>query len=124
VLTSADAQPGQEAIVINERVATLLFSEQEPSGRRLQLTSSAPPVTTTPWLTVVGVTPTWRRPGVRSENDPGSIIVYVPDRLESPSRVTIVARGRESAAGAAAALHDELCGMTLTSRSLGQTTCC
>ena len=61
VLSSADGQPGQEGVVVNERVASLLFPDQEPLGRRIQLTNSAPPVAPTPWLTVVGVTPTRRR---------------------------------------------------------------
>ena len=48
VLSSADGQPGQEGVVVNERVASLLFPDQEPLGRRIQLTSSAPPGAPTP----------------------------------------------------------------------------
>lgn len=108
VLSSADGQPGQEGVVVNERVASLLFPNQEPLGRRIQLTSSAPPVAPTPWLTVVGVTPTLRRPGAVAADDLQSLAVYIPARLESPLRMSVVARGRESAAGAAAALREEL----------------
>ncbi|HUE88745.1 MAG TPA: ADOP family duplicated permease [Vicinamibacterales bacterium] len=107
-LTSADSQPGQEGVVINDRTASLLFPDEEPLGRRLQLTSSAPPVAPTPWLTVVGVTPTLRRPGAVAADDLQSLTVYLPASLESPSRATIVARGRESAAAAAAALREEV----------------
>jgi putative ABC transport system permease protein len=108
ILTNADGQPGQEGVVVNERLASMLFSDQEPIGRRLQLTSSAPSVAPTPWLTIVGVTPTLRRPGGVPTDDAQSLTVYVPARLESPLRVSLVARGRESAAGAAAAVREEL----------------
>jgi putative ABC transport system permease protein len=108
ILGEADGQPGQEGVVINDRVASLLFPEQEPIGRRLQLTGSAPSATPTPWLTVVGVTPTLRRPGTVDADDVLSRAVYLPARLESPARVSVVARGRESAAAAAAALREEV----------------
>jgi putative ABC transport system permease protein len=113
VLVEADGQPGQEGVVINDRVASLLFPDQEPIGRRLQLTSSGPPTAArqgvpTPWLTVVGVTPTLRRPGMADADDALSRAVYVPARLESPARVSIVARAHDSAAVAAAALRAEL----------------
>jgi predicted permease len=108
VLADGDGQPGHEGVVINDRVAALLFPDQDPLGRRLQLTSSGPSVTPTPWLTVVGVAPTLRRPGTVDADDVLSRAVFIPARLESPARVSIVARSRGSAGDAATALREEV----------------
>ncbi len=109
-LTSADDRPGQEAAVVNQRFAAMFFPNEEPLGRRIQLSSPTPP-STSPWLTVVGVVPTLPRrfegPGQKQLPDPA---VYLPFSLDPAPRVAsiIVRAGSGGVAAVAPALREEV----------------
>ena len=111
-LNATDAQPGQEAALVNQRFADMFFPDGVVVGRRVQLTSPTPP-SASPWLTVVGVVPTLPRhfgPGLRQGPDPA---VYLPFRLDSTSRTTSITV-RASPGGereAAAALREAVRGL-------------
>jgi predicted permease len=108
MVTSADAEPGREAVVVSQRFVERFFTDGAAIGRRLQLMSTTPP-SVSPWMTIVGVVPTIPRqfgpPSARS--DPA---VYVPLRLDPAMRVaSITVRAEPGGARAVAAtLREEV----------------
>src|SRR4029079_5622248 len=89
--TETDGLPGHESVIVNERLATMFFPNEEPLGRRIRLTSAAQdirreaPRLNTPagvppaWVTIVGISPTVRQQYFQ-DIDP---VAYVPDRSEA-----------------------------------------
>ncbi len=111
-INARDAAVGREGVVVNQRFAAMFLAGDEPLGQRLQLTSTGPPgpapPTPTPWLTIVGVTPTLPHLGPGGPRDLSEPVVYIPFGLEpSPRSAAIVVRESSSAA-TASTLRDEV----------------
>lgn len=82
-----DARPGSESAIINQRLATMLFSDEDPIGRRICLTvpnDAAAVPSACP--TIVGVSPTVRQQYFQ-DLDP---VVFVPDRADGSPLMLIV----------------------------------
>ena len=72
-----DAMPGSESAIVNQRLATMFFPNEDPIGRRICLTMPNATATLPPaCATIVGVSPTVRQQYFQ-DIDP---VVYVPDR--------------------------------------------
>ena len=93
-LTRADAVPGRESVVINERFAALHFAGAEPIGRRIRLLERDTPGAE-PWLTIVGVSRSIRQ---QPYGDVGPL-AYVPLGLGSTTGldVALIVRGSDAA---------------------------
>ncbi len=81
-LAEGDGTPGSEVIVINQRLATEFFANEDPLARRMRVMEGANEDKPGPWLTIVGVSPTIRQGEVR-DLEPAAVL-YRPARL-SPS---------------------------------------
>ena len=83
-----DAMPGSESAIVNQRLATMFFPNEDPIGRRICLTSRTP-------------RPRCRRPAPRSSASRRQFVssifksidpvVYVPDRADV-SELTLIVR--------------------------------
>ena len=86
--TDRDALPGSESAIVNQRLATMFFPNEDPIGRRICLTApnaaATLPVTC---ATIVGVSPTVRQQYFQ-EIDP---VVYVPAPADASELTLIVA---------------------------------
>lgn len=91
-LQPADAEPGSDGVLINERLARQFFGAADPIGRRLRFVdarSAAPPQ---PWRTIVGISPAIRHSSPADvETDP---VAYVPFAAEPSSGVWVIVRTR------------------------------
>jgi putative ABC transport system permease protein len=100
--TAMDGRSGNDVAIINQRLATLHFSNSDPLGQRIRLTN--PNGGPEPrWLTVVGVSRTLRQQFLQ-ELDP---VAYVPMRSNPPPFVTLLVRPRGEA-NVAAAIRQEI----------------
>ena len=82
-----DALPGSESAIVNQRLATMFFPDEDPIGRRICLTvpnaaTAMPPAC----ATIVGLSPTVRQQYFQ-DIDP---VVYVPDRADASELMLIV----------------------------------
>jgi putative ABC transport system permease protein len=96
-----DGAPGHESVIVNQRFVTMFFPNEDPIGRRIRLTATAPDIrreSPTPnapvsvpmaWATIVGISPTVRQQYLQ-DLDP---VVYVPTRGEAAS-MTLMVRGQ------------------------------
>jgi putative ABC transport system permease protein len=103
-LEAQDAVAGPDAVVINERFATLHFPGADPVGRRIRLAELGPKETPGPWLTIVGVAPSVRQRPM----GPAAAIAYLPLRTDTGTFTAVVARASGDATLAAAAIRDQL----------------
>ena len=82
-----DAMPGSEGAIVNQRLATMFFPNEDPIGRRICLTAPNAATATPPaCATIVGLSPTVRQQYFQ-EIDP---VVYVPDRADAAGLTLIV----------------------------------
>jgi predicted permease len=97
-VTGLDAQPGQETVLINQRLADQFFPGEDPIGKRLRFLP--PPAmkggfiwnvsTSEPWRTIVGVTPTIRQGSL--EDGYLNAVVYTPYLQEPDSGAYLIVR--------------------------------
>ena len=109
-LPDQDALRGQEAVVVNQRFATMFFGDADPIGKRIRLTRPGPvPVTPPAWLTIVGVVPTLPDYQPNRPDDP---VVYAPLlSVPTPSGgLSVIVRSRSKAV-AAATLRTEVAAL-------------
>jgi putative ABC transport system permease protein len=85
--TDRDALPGSESAIVNQRLATAFFADEDPIGRRICLTvpNAAAPLPQA-CATIVGVSPTVRQQYFQ-EIDP---VVYVPARDDAAELMLVV----------------------------------
>jgi putative ABC transport system permease protein len=107
-----DGEPGHESAIVNQRFVTMFFPNEDPIGRRIRLTTTAPdvrreaPNVNVPsgvppaWATIVGVSPTVRQQYFQ-ELDP---VVYVPNRADAAA-LTLMVRGPSSPAAVTASIR-------------------
>lgn len=102
-LSADDLRPGQEGVIVNERVAERLFAGEDPIGRRVRL---ADPATKAPtaWLTIVGVSPSIRQAPAAA----AGMVVYLPLAMQPPSALAVIARGSGDGSALASALREDL----------------
>ena len=84
---SADSS-GEPHVVVNLRLAELLFPQSDPIGKRVRFTTNSPGAAPTPWLAIVGVAPDIRQ-RVTATPEP---IVYLPFDSVSPATAHLVMR--------------------------------
>jgi predicted permease len=94
---ATDGADGAEAAIVNDRFAAQYWPGEDPIGKKIQLGPS-------PWITVVGVSPTIRQTSLRRDVE---AMAYVPFRQSSPFWFRLIARARASQESAASALRDE-----------------
>jgi putative ABC transport system permease protein len=101
----ADARPGQEGAVIDERCASQFFPNADPIGRRIRLG------TTGVWFTIVGIARTLPQSGPAPAIRP---VVYAALHAEPApeGRAAIIAKG--PIAAVSATLREEVRGMDPT----------
>jgi predicted permease len=95
--TDADGSPGQEAAIINTRFAQMHFANDDPIGRRIELSidlaGGAPPaggIPTSLTATIVGIAPNVRqRNFAEAETDP---VAYLPFRMDPRGFMLLLAR--------------------------------
>jgi predicted permease len=73
-----EGTPGREVVVINQRLATRYFGNEDPIGQRIRLIEDNPNAPEYAWATVVGVAPNVRqRQGGQGDPEPDPV-VYIP----------------------------------------------
>ena len=98
-LRDTDGAAGSEVVLINERLASQFFPDQDSIGKRIRLYTGGGqgrPLEPGPWLTIVGVTPTVRQ-GNPQRAEPDSV-VYQPYRMDAPGGMSILTRSHVPAA--------------------------
>jgi predicted permease len=86
--TDRDASPGSASAIVNQRLATMFFPDEDPIGRRICLTvPNATAALPEACATIVGVSPTVRQQYFQ-DIDP---VVYVPAPADASELVLIVA---------------------------------
>ncbi|MEZ5293250.1 MAG: ABC transporter permease [Vicinamibacterales bacterium] len=95
-LDGADGLPGRDGVVVNDRFARRYFPDEDPLGRRIELTldtaGGAPPpgVAASIGGTIVGIVPNvWQRDLSAPESDP---IAYVPFRADPRAFMQLLVR--------------------------------
>jgi predicted permease len=101
--TDSDGTAGHETVIVNQLFASRYLSGVTPLGLRIRLSDPNTPDAPSPWLTIVGVSPTIRE-HYAQEFDP---VVYVPYRLNPPANMTLMVRTHKRAAGLASRLRQE-----------------
>jgi predicted permease len=103
--TENDGAVGHEAAIVNQRFASMFFSDGDPIGQRIRLANATAPNTPQPWLTIIGVVPTVPQIIFREPPEP---VVYVSLRGEpAPHRfVSIIARAIGDRAAVVAAIRE------------------
>jgi putative ABC transport system permease protein len=74
-----DNLAGQEGAIVNQRLASMFFGDENPIGRRIQLTPANAPRAAAPWYTIVGISPTIPQWVGAPADEP---VAYVPVRTE------------------------------------------
>ncbi|HYN06293.1 MAG TPA: FtsX-like permease family protein [Vicinamibacterales bacterium] len=75
-LDETDVRAGRDVGIVNQRLASMYFANEDPIGRRVQVISEPATDRQPAWITIVGVSPTVRQRHLR-EPDPDPVI-YVP----------------------------------------------
>jgi putative ABC transport system permease protein len=96
-----DGTPGHDTVIIDQRLADTFFPNDNPIGKRIRLANvDAQTAAETPWLTIVGVSPTIRQ---QQAGDPRQLnpIAYLPRRAESAAFAWVLVRGETASVAAA-----------------------
>jgi putative ABC transport system permease protein len=97
-----DGTPGHEPVIVNQRFADMFFPHGDPLGHRIR--TVAAPDDESPWLTIVGISPTVRQRTLR-EPDP---VAYLPYRATSPATAAVIVRASTDREAITMLLPDEL----------------
>jgi putative ABC transport system permease protein len=96
--------------IINERLAALYFSGEEPIGRRIRLLVRGRPSvnngSNTEWLTIIGVAPNVRQRSI--EGGAFDPIVYLPIGLNAPVGANVIVRSDLDPGTVASTLRDRI----------------
>jgi putative ABC transport system permease protein len=101
IFTETDGTAGAETVIVNEKLAALLFPKEDPIGRRLRFINEpprgpqppgtpAPPAQ--PWRTIVGISPTLRHTNGQSAEPLAA--AYVPLRQDPTAFTLLLVRSR------------------------------
>ncbi len=107
-----DGEPGREAMIINQRLATLHFPGEEPVGRRIRLINdgNVPGAPKFYEATIVGVAPTIRQRFFEADPDPVVYITHAQNALMAMS-ANLLVRARGNPVAVTALLRQELAAM-------------
>jgi predicted permease len=108
-LDRTDGTPGREVAVVNERLASMYFGNDDPIGQRIQLVDDSPTGAKYAWATIVGLAPNVRQRGGQEDPLPDPI-VYLPHD-QDPSWIgagAMIVRGRGGLGPLTAALRKEM----------------
>jgi putative ABC transport system permease protein len=88
----SDGAPGQETVIVNERLVTQFFPGEDPIGKRLRFVQRQPPPGTRPdvWRTIVGIS--GRILHGSSLDLYENAVVYAPYRQQSPAEAWLLVR--------------------------------
>jgi predicted permease len=86
-----DGTPGSETAIINQRLASQFFPNENPIGRRMRFVApSSQPGPPQVWRTIVGISPSIRHNS--PEDLESAAAVYVPLRQEAPGGAAVLVR--------------------------------
>jgi putative ABC transport system permease protein len=102
-----DGRPGAEAAIVNERWVERFSPRQQAVGRRIRLKAE----TETPWLTVVGVSPSVQQRNALDEGESTDPVVYIPFRQEPARSTFLLARGAADPGSLAKVVREEVRGV-------------
>ena len=110
--TANDGEPGREAMIINQRLATLYFPGEDPIGKRIRLINDGrmPGAPRFYPATIVGVSPTIRQRGQDRDPDPVVYITHAQNFLMALDAQLIV-RARSNPVAVIALLRQEIAAM-------------
>jgi putative ABC transport system permease protein len=103
----ADARPGQEGVIVNQRLADMYFVAGDALGGRIRLTTQGGAVPQPVWLTIVGVAPTIPQSVGSPEQDRPAVFVPLLGQT-TPAVVSLMIRSHSDAAGAVSIVRDEI----------------
>lgn len=103
----ADARPGQEGVIVNQRFAEMHFARKDAIGSRIRLTNQGASDATSVWHTIVGVVPTIPQFVGSPERDRPAVFVPLLGQT-TPSVVSLLIRSPSEMAGAVSLLREEL----------------
>jgi len=101
-----DGTAGHEVAIINRRFESMYFAGDDPVGRRIKLAPDTGGGGDTPWITIVGVSPTVRQRNLR-EPDPDPV-VYVPYRFAPAPSMMLMVRTAGEPSALAGTLREEV----------------
>ena len=102
-----DARPGQEGVIVNQRLAEMYFAGGDAIGTRIRLTNQSAADPPSAWLTIVGVAPTI--PQSIGSPDQGRPAVFVPLLgPATPAVVSLMIRSPSDVPGAISLVRDEV----------------
>jgi putative ABC transport system permease protein len=111
-LTEADGSPGHESAVVNTRFAQMHFGQDDPIGRRIELSIDlaggppAPGVPTSLAATIVGIVPNVRQRNFsEAEADP---VAYLPFRTDPRGSMILLARSEGDPNALTSLLREEV----------------
>jgi predicted permease len=103
-----DGTTGRENVIINQRLASMHFGNEDPVGRRITLVDGSPALQVSPPVTatIIGISPTIRQ---RSFSDPDpDPVVYLPYRSDPQRFLTLLVRTPGDPAGVTPLLREEM----------------
>ncbi len=103
-LTDLDSRPGHESAIVNQRFVDTHFPHGDPMGQRIRLSDSEAGAVPTPWLTIVGVSPTVRQSAQRGVGP----VVYAPYRAEASPSARLMVGIRSESGAIVARLREEI----------------
>ena len=107
-----DGEPGREAMVINQRLATMHFPGEDPVGKRIRLINdgNVPGAPKFYQATIVGVAPTIRQRTFETDPDPVVYITHAQNFLMALS-ANLIVRARGNPEPVIALLRQEISAM-------------
>jgi predicted permease len=103
-----DGLAGHESVIVNQRLVTMHFPNEDPLGRRITLIDPVPsPVQSTPkTATIIGIVPAIRQRNFQEATpDP---VAYLPFRADPQRGVALVVRVPANPAGVAPLIREEM----------------
>lgn len=107
-LSDEDTSLRRPNVVVNERLASLFFPNEDPIGRRIALMAPGTTDGTPAWLTIVGVAPTIRRFAIPDITEP---IAYTPVSLAPPASASLLVRSDNHAASLAPLVREAVASL-------------
>ncbi len=106
---ATEGTPGREAAIINQRLASMYFGNEEPIGQRIRLVDDSPGAAKVESATIVGLVPNVRQRGSQDDTLPDPI-VYIP-YSQDPTFIgaaSLIVRGRSNPAELTPVLRKEM----------------
>jgi putative ABC transport system permease protein len=102
--TAGDGTSAEDAAIINQRLASLYFPNEDPIGRQIAIADPKPGAAPPKWATIVGVSPAVRQ---NMGGEPNPVVYFSLRRTLAPS-VWLMTRAGPDGAAAISSLRDEV----------------